>query len=65
MNPSALAQDKPRELGRLRGFTSVRFHFDPTPAGLPQGGTLLSASGPCLSPASWAALQMFSVPPLQ
>ncbi|HNP59708.1 MAG TPA: hypothetical protein PKM72_02645 [Nitrospirales bacterium] len=29
---------------------------DPTPAGWPNGGTLLSASGPCLSGASWAAL---------
>ena len=33
------------------------FFCSPTPAGWPKGGTLLAASGPCLSPASWAALQ--------
>ncbi len=28
----------------LRGFASVRFNFDPTPTGWPQGGTLLSVA---------------------
>ncbi len=36
----------------------------PTPAGWPQGGTLLASSGPCVSPASWSALLPVSVPPL-
>ena len=36
---------------------------DPTPAGWPKGGTLLSASGPCLSRASWSApLRLASLP---
>jgi hypothetical protein len=33
------------------------FFCRPTPAGWPKGGTLLLAGGPCLSPASWAALR--------
>ena len=36
-----------------------------TPAGWPQGGTLLASSGPCLSGASWAALLNIGDPPLQ
>jgi hypothetical protein len=34
------------------------------PAG-PQAGRSSHFSGPCLSPASWAALLKFGVPPLQ
>jgi hypothetical protein len=41
------------------------FCFDPTPSGWPTGGTLLSASGPCLSLASWSALLRVGDPPLQ
>ena len=32
------------------------FRCRPTPAGWPKEGTLSSAGGPCLSPASWTAL---------
>ncbi|WNM63557.1 hypothetical protein [Candidatus Nitrospira neomarina] len=38
---------------------------DPTPAGWPKGGTLLSVGGPCLSHASWSALLRIGVHPLQ
>ena len=31
-----------------------------TPSGWPQGWTLLSSHGPCLSGASWSALRMFA-----
>ncbi len=34
-----------------------------TPAGWPKGGTLSSPGGPCLSPASWAALRKFASVP--
>ena len=41
------------------------FTYAPTPAGWLQGGTLLAFSGPCLSRASWSALQKVGVPSLQ
>ena len=50
-------KEKPSQLLSARGFASVALHVDLTPAGWPKGGTLLAASGPCLSRASWAALQ--------
>ncbi|MEO8325056.1 MAG: hypothetical protein ABI618_04350 [Nitrospirota bacterium] len=34
----------------------------PTPAGWPQGGTVFASRGPCVSLASWSALQSVRVP---
>ena len=48
----------------LNGSSSIVF-YRPTPAGWPKGGTLFSASGPCLSRASWFAFLRVGVPPLQ
>ncbi len=56
-------KEKPSQLLSARGFASVALHVDLTPAGWTKGGTLLEFSGPCLSPASWSALQKVGVPP--
>ena len=64
LSPSALAQDNLRVSVRLPGFGSVHVDFVPTPAGWPKGGTFFASGGPCLSLASWAALQRVRVPPL-